>query len=956
MPYTSIVKTLYAIFFILFVLASHSLYAAERTDFRVNDDNSTVLQNSPRIAVAVDQTFVITWVDRRGGTSDIYMQKYDNKGLPVGVNQKINDDTNSSYQFEPAIAVELSGSYSFVWKDYRTGNYPLNPEIFTQSYDSAFNLLNANVQLSTGSPVTIRETPDIALSDSKRAVVVWADYRNSNWDIYGQLVASDGSQIGTNILMNDDNVNAQQHRPRVSISNQGWFVVTWYENRFGDDDIFAQVFDSMGTPIDTNIRVNQGTTGTRQAFPDVTTDGAGNFTIVWVDWRNGTYPDNPDIYSRKYTSAMVPITDEININTDGAATAQREPAISADRLGNVAIIWADSIGNSWDISGQMIDVDGVIRDTNFIANTDSDSAQVSPDVAIDGRQRYVTWVDRRNGNYDIYASIQNYNDPNLSVSENSIQFSMQEGGAVPSVQTLIVDHVGYNPLDFTISSNMDWLDVTPTTSTTTDTVTLRVNTDTLPRGVYTGTLRFRDHTLNDSSLSVGVRLNIYTPTMELSSDTLSFIMFEGITDSSSQLVSVDNSSLGSFSWTASENSSWLTLSSYSGLSSDTLSVSVEPSALSAGLYTEYVIFSTFDANGSPDTLVIQLQIVNDMPYIQTTPDSVFIYTDSIINYTLPVVVTNFGTDTLHWSATSSGNWFTLDTTNGTDGDSVVVSIDSSTAYGRYTGYVEITDSLSFNKSVRVPLILDYYQLSADTLQFSTTNSPTLQTVAISLTLNAVNSLTEIHLPFQFDTTYLFLDSIIEGVTSPDITTLTYTANNSNGTAMLNLTMSQADTSLNVGSSHLAELYFTTKSVLGISSIDSIITDSMTAYVLDALGQRFAPQIISGSVNVDVSTGIHDNLPPELPGRIKLSQNYPNPFNLNTTISYSLPSRAEVFLNIYNILGQRIRLLLQQTQPAGFYQVSWDGKYDDGRIAPSGIYFYRLEASSDVFVKKMVLLK
>ncbi|HDL01242.1 MAG TPA: hypothetical protein ENH23_03305, partial [candidate division Zixibacteria bacterium] len=516
MPYTSLVKTLYTIFFILFVLASHTLFAVERTDFRVNDDNYTVLQNSPRIAVAVDQSFVITWVDRREGTSDIFMQKYDNKGLPVGVNQRINDDTNNSYQFEPAIAVELSGSYSFVWKDYRTGNYPLNPEIFTQRYDSVFTPLDVNVQLSTESPASIRETPDIALSDSKRGIVVWADYRNSNWDIYGQLVASDGSHIGNNILMNDDNVNAQQHRPRVSISNQGWFVVTWYENRFGDDDIFAQVFDSMGVPIDTNIRVNQGTTGTRQAFPDVTTDGAGNFTIVWVDWRNGTYPDNPDIYSRKYTSAMVPVTDEININTDGAATAQREPAISADRLGNVAIIWADSIGNSWDISGQMIDVDGVIRDTNFIANTDSDSAQVSPDVAIDGRQRYVTWVDRRNGNYDIYASIQNYNDPNLAVSENSIQFSMQEDGAVPAVQTLIVDHVGYNPLDFTISSNMDWLDVTPTTSTTTDTVTLSVNTDTLPRGIYTGILTFRDHTLNDSSLSVGVRLNIYTPTMELS--------------------------------------------------------------------------------------------------------------------------------------------------------------------------------------------------------------------------------------------------------------------------------------------------------------------------------------------------------------------------------------------------------------------------------------------------------
>lgn len=949
-------KTLNYIILTILCVASYTTFAVERTDFRVNDDISTALQNSPRIAVAIDQTFVITWVDRREGTSDIYVQNYNNSGQPVGSNQKINDDINDSYQFEPAIAVELSGRYSFVWKDYRTGTYPFNPEIFTQRYDSTFSPLSSNVQLSVESPLTTRETPDISLSDTKRGIVVWADYRNSNWDIYGQLVASDGSQIGNNFLVNDDNINAQQHRPRVSISNQGWFVVTWYENRFGDDDIFAQVFDSMGTPVDTNIRVNQEYGGFRQAFPDVTTDGAGNFTVVWVDWRNGEYPANPDIYSRKYTSAMVPVTDEININTDGASTAQREPAISADRLGNVAIIWSDSIGNSWDISGQMIDVDGVVREENFKANTDTDSAQVTPDVAIDGKQRYVTWVDRRNGNYDIYASIQQYNDPNLAISENSIQFYMQVGGEVPSSQTLIVDHLGYNPLEFTVTSDIEWLDITPSTSTTTDTITLTVNTDTLSGGLYTGTLTFRDHLLNDSSLSVGVRLDVYTPTMELSEDTLLFTLFEGITDNSSQKISVNNISLGSFSWTASENISWLTASSYAGFSSDSVTLTVDPDALTAGSYTEHVIFSSDDADGVPDTLVIQLEIVNNMPYILAVPDSIFIYTDSIINYSFPVAVTNFGADSLQWTASANGNWFIVDTLNGVDDDTITISIDSTIDFGRYTGYLDIADSLSFNKSVRIPLILDYYQTSEDTLQFSSTNSATLQTVAISLTLEAVNMITEIHLPFQFDTTYLLLDSITEGVTSPDITTLTYTMNNTNGTAILNLIMSQEDTSLNLGTSHLAELYFTTKSVLGVAPIDSIITDSITAYLLDTSSQRYAPQVISGFVDVDFATDINNNIPLGLPQKIELQQNYPNPFNLSTTISYSLPTRSDVALNIYNILGQKIRLLIQQAQPAGIYQVTWNGRYDDNRVAPSGIYFYRLETVSDVLVKKMVLLK
>ncbi len=950
------VKILKFIFLISICLSSHYAIADERTDFKVNDDRATALQNSPRIAVAIDQTFAITWVDHREGTSDIYIQKYDNSGLPIGVNQKINDDTNSSYQFDPAIAVELSGRYSLVWKDYRTGNYPFNPEIFTQRYDSTFSQLDTNVQLSIETPLTTRETPDISLSDTKRGIIVWGDYRNSNWDVFGQLIATDGSLIGHNFIINDDNANAQQHRPRVSVSNLGWFVVTWYDNRFGDDDIFAQVFDSAGTPLDSNIRVNQGILGARQAFPDVTTDGAGNFTVVWVDWRNGVYPANPDIYSRKYTSAMVPVSDEININTDASANAQREPAIAADRLGNVAIIWADSIDNSWDISGQMIDVNGVVRDTNFIANTKSDSAQVSPDVAIDGKQRYVTWVDRRNGNYDIYASIQNYNDPNLSVSESSIQFTMQLGDPVPSAQTLIVDHLGYNPLGFTVTSDMYWLNVTPSTSTTTDTISLTINTDTLPRGLYVGTLTFRDHSFNDSSLSIGVRLDVYQPSMELSSDTLSFTFFEGITDTGIQTITIDNSSLGSFSWTASENSSWMNASSYSGLSSDTVTISVNPSGITAGTYTDYVIFLSADANGSPDTLVVQMQVINNLPFLLATPDSIFIYTDSVTAYTKSIVITNFGADSLSWTASSSGSWFTVDTLSGVDNDSIIISLDTTISFGRFTGFVDIADSLAFNKSIRVPIILDYYRTSNDTLQFSTVNIATAQTVSISLTLEAVNNLTEVHLPFKFDTTYVRLDSIIEGVTSPSITTLNYTANNTNGTASIAITMSQADTSLNLGSSHLAELYFTSKSVLGVSVIDSIITDSLTAYVLDSASQRFAPQVVSGSIDVNVATAINDIIPAELPTKIELYQNYPNPFNLSTTISYTLPRRADVSIKIFNILGQNVRVLLRQAQSAGSYQVSWNGKYDDGRVAPTGIYFYRLEALSKNIIKKMVLLK
>jgi len=95
---------------------------------------------------------------------------------------------------------------------------------------------------------------------------------------------------------------------------------------------------------------------------------------------------------------------------------------------------------------------------------------------------------------------------------------------------------------------------------------------------------------------------------------------------------------------------------------------------------------------------------------------------------------------------------------------------------------------------------------------------------------------------------------------------------------------------------------------------------------------------------------------ELPGSFALRQNYPNPFNPHTEIVYSLPVRSQVTLSIYNVLGQRVRNLVDREQPAGTYMVQWDGTSDAGEVVATGIYFYRLKAGDSVQAKKMMLLK
>ncbi len=88
----------------------------------------------------------------------------------------------------------------------------------------------------------------------------------------------------------------------------------------------------------------------------------------------------------------------------------------------------------------------------------------------------------------------------------------------------------------------------------------------------------------------------------------------------------------------------------------------------------------------------------------------------------------------------------------------------------------------------------------------------------------------------------------------------------------------------------------------------------------------------------------------------LSQNYPNPFNTETVITFTLPKTTDIRIEIFNILGQKVKDLVNERVSSGYKSVVWDGKDNDGNMVTSGIYFYRIMADNFVDVRKMALLK
>ena len=101
---------------------------------------------------------------------------------------------------------------------------------------------------------------------------------------------------------------------------------------------------------------------------------------------------------------------------------------------------------------------------------------------------------------------------------------------------------------------------------------------------------------------------------------------------------------------------------------------------------------------------------------------------------------------------------------------------------------------------------------------------------------------------------------------------------------------------------------------------------------------------------------HTNGIPLTPVEYSLEQNFPNPFNPSTEIRYSLSHSGMVRMDVVNVLGQKVKTLVQLEQPIGHYQVTWDGTTDAGTAVSSGVYFYRLTTEGFSSVRRLVLIR
>ncbi len=136
--------------------------------------------------------------------------------------------------------------------------------------------------------------------------------------------------------------------------------------------------------------------------------------------------------------------------------------------------------------------------------------------------------------------------------------------------------------------------------------------------------------------------------------------------------------------------------------------------------------------------------------------------------------------------------------------------------------------------------------------------------------------------------------------------------------------------------------------------NATLIDTVTVIYPDGFTQQYTNVAVNRNYNEYLSDD--DNINQTVKPAMTLSQNYPNPFNPETTIAFTIPKEGNVELAIFNIKGQKVRTLLNETKIKGSHTVTWNGKDLQNKTVASGIYFYKLTSGEKTQVRKMIMVK
>ncbi len=227
--------------------------------------------------------------------------------------------------------------------------------------------------------------------------------------------------------------------------------------------------------------------------------------------------------------------------------------------------------------------------------------------------------------------------PVIGVDPTSFFFEAMAGQPTPDPQVLTISNEGGGALNWTATWSESWLEVLPAFGSVVpgipQNVQVAINTTGLPPDLYKDTIVISDPTAVNDPIKIPVEYNLVEPppTISISPDEFLFNAVAGGSNPADQFLEITNDGYGTLEWTATNDSSWLSLSPSSGTGNATVTVSIDIAGLPYGVYYDTIVVSDPDATNNPQMAEVRLEVASDLPLIAVDTSFFFLNVTGLTN-------------------------------------------------------------------------------------------------------------------------------------------------------------------------------------------------------------------------------------------------------------------------------------------------------------------------------------
>ena len=344
---------------------------------------------------------IITWSDgRSGSSSDVYAQRITAAGAAQWAANGVVIANATLDQFNPCITSDGAGGAIIAWEDVRNGNDDMYAQRINGSGVVQWAANGKSVCVVAG----LQQLPSIVSDGANGAIVAWHDFRNGNYDIYAQRMSSAGGPQWTAGGVGVCIQPGQQTEIFMAMDGAGGALLTWTDNRAGNQDIYAQRINASGAAVWTANGVALCVEPSDQYTEGITTDGAGGAIVAWDDTRVSLSDEN--IYARRVSANGFAQWQANGVPVCTQPDAQFNSTLDSDGAGGAVLAWSDHrSGISFDVYAQRIDGNGLMLwDPDGDAVNDRPEEAQNPQIVWSGGAAIMAFGDNRiDGSDDIFA-------------------------------------------------------------------------------------------------------------------------------------------------------------------------------------------------------------------------------------------------------------------------------------------------------------------------------------------------------------------------------------------------------------------------------------------------------------------------------------------------------------------------------------------------------------------------